>query len=1177
MPPRPFRAALGAALAASACTHDAIRPASEPHMSPDAVVGDFEADAVYTDDHGRPVGTRWRHKAHGMPVTVLRIQSVPQVFLAFNTPPVSDRGEPHTGEHLLLGKGTKGKLLAAEQDMSLVQSTAYTSQTDVCYSWSCAAGKETFFRSVEQYLDALLLPNYTDEEIRREVCHLGPVKDRATGELSVDEKGTIYQEMVSSYEKRWNVWRASQKRLWGEAHPLSYSSGGEPSAVRRCEPHHVRDFHAAHYHLGADTQMIVALPDSVPEREFLERLSAQMAAVDADPELQARPRSSAPIPPARPQADRSLEIVPYPNANEGDAGMAILAWPPVRLLPQEDRVAGEILLSTLASGTNATLYKRLMDRATREVPVDAAEMDGSLDASKVDLTAGVVFDGVPPRAANEETMSGIVRVVRDEIARVASLPEGSPELAAFNEKALVKLAERERGLRKQLNSPPLFGHRMSGGFWLEHLRLLDMDAGFTRSVTLAPVFEKLRKDLAAGVNPWSRLIGALGMDEMPYASVSVASKAELERRTAEKAERVRGYVAEIAKREGLPPQEALARFAARYEETTAALAEADKDLGKPRLVADVPLVPDPSIRLEPMESAGVPGWRGVFDNMTFVETSLCFDAGASKDELPWLAILPSFLTQAGVVIDGQPVPYDVVAERRAREIHSLTAEWSMRPSRGRRELRVTASGADAEEAARAIDWIERSIRSAWVAPENLARLRDVVSQEIQSTRTRLGGAEERWVRDPAGALRWQHDPVYLATSSAHARLFLLARCEWRLLGSPEEPQWPALRAGFERIASSASGDAKETASKLEALAAGWAQGDAAASRWLAPIASRVKDLVGDMAPGTIARDVGDLLRVCESDLRASGPGAANALASFRALAESTFRRAGARFVLTGSRAGTDAVAPRLAKLLAALPAQRAVRETLETAPLVERRLADHEGPGPRPVHYGLLHGGGTTGVFVLSADAAGYDDTAESALVEELAARVFGGSGAHAFFMKTWGAGLAYSNGTGVNPAEGRANYYAERCPDLVQTMSFVTGLVKEAGTLTDPYLAEYCVANAVTHSRESDQYEARTRAAADDMEDGDTPERVAAWRRAVLALKDREDLWSRIAPRIGPATGRVLPGIDPRSRDVAGGVFLTIAPAPMLERWEEYVREREGASERVVRIYGRDFWPTPR
>src|SRR5262245_34317358 len=351
------RWALAAALAVGGCAlienvYDLHTVKSEATTSGGVVawtkgktVADFAVDAIYTDDQGRVMGTRWVHKAHGMPVTVLRIQSVPQVFLAFNTPPVSDRGEPHTGEHLLLGKGTKGKALSAEQDMSLVQSTAWTSQTDVCYSWSCAAGKETFFRSVEQYLDALLVPDYSDEEIRREVCHIGPVKDEASGALSVDEKGTIYQEMVSTYEKRWNCWDELQKKLWGRDHPLSFSSGGEPAAVRTCEPKHVHDFHAAHYHLAADTEMIVALPDSVPEEEFLARLSAQMAEVDARPEVKARGKPVHAIPPGRPDPDKSLLVVPYPNANEGDAGLAVVAWTPVPRTSQADRIAAEILLS----------------------------------------------------------------------------------------------------------------------------------------------------------------------------------------------------------------------------------------------------------------------------------------------------------------------------------------------------------------------------------------------------------------------------------------------------------------------------------------------------------------------------------------------------------------------------------------------------------------------------------------------------------------------------------------------------------------------------------------------------------------------------------------------------------------------------------------------------------------
>jgi hypothetical protein len=179
--------------------------------------------------------------------------------------------------------------------------------------------------------------------------------------------------------------------------------------------------------------------------------------------------------------------------------------------------------------------------------------------------------------------------------------------------------------------------------------------------------------------------------------------------------------------------------------------------------------------------------------------------------------------------------------------------------------------------------------------------------------------------------------------------------------------------------------------------------------------------------------------------------------------------------------------------------------------------------------------------------------------------------------MKTWAAGLAYSNGLSTNPNEGRINYYAERCPDLVRTISFVTGLVKDAGALDDPYLAEYCAANAVTYSRESDRYEDRTRAAADDIVDGDTPERVSKWRGAVLALKARPDLWASMKPKIAAMTGRVLPGVGPKRGEVADALWFTIAPEPMLARWESYLSDHDAPGARVARVYGRDFWIVPR
>jgi len=336
-----------------------------------------------------------------------------------------------------------------------------------------------------------------------------------------------------------------------------------------------------------------------------------------------------------------------------------------------------------------------------------------------------------------------------------------------------------------------------------------------------------------------------------------------------------------------------------------------------------------------------------------------------------------------------------------------------------------------------------------------------------------------------------------------------------------------------------------------------------------PVAQRLQETLGDLAPGSAEADLAFLARTAGEELRVAP---ADALDQLRRVREALLGRAGARFALTGNADATDAVAGRLEGLFgrfrAEVPAQ-----PVAGVPVVHTRMADHERVAREPVHHALVHGGGTSGVFVLSAAAAGYGDLAEEGLVRELGSRVFGGSGPHGFFMRTWGAGLAYSNGLSVGPQEGRVRYYAERCPDLVETMRFVVGLVEGADRLDDPYLAEYAVANAVAWSRESDRFEARTRAAADDLVDGDGPEVVARWRRAVLALREAPGLWERMRPHVVPMTGRVLPGVGPRSREVPEPNFLVIAPEALLARWEGWVRDREGPDEQVHRLYPRDFW----
>ena len=128
----------------------------------------------------------------------MQIQSVPQAFIWANTLINSDSGVAHTQEHLLLGKGNKGRNLGTQSQMALVRESAGTAQWRTFYHFNTSAGPDVFYHQLDQYLDALLNPDYTDEEIRREVRNFAVKEDSKTKKLMLEEKGTVYNEMVSN-------------------------------------------------------------------------------------------------------------------------------------------------------------------------------------------------------------------------------------------------------------------------------------------------------------------------------------------------------------------------------------------------------------------------------------------------------------------------------------------------------------------------------------------------------------------------------------------------------------------------------------------------------------------------------------------------------------------------------------------------------------------------------------------------------------------------------------------------------------------------------------------------------------------------------------------------------------------------------------------------------------------
>lgn len=1090
----------------------------------------FVPEAIYTGLSGARAGGLWRHAATGLELRLLHIESVPQAFVHVHAPPVGDGGESHAGEHLLLGKGARGKALAAEEELALVESTAFTSQTEVCYAFNCAAGARTFFRVLGQMLEALLFPDYTDEEIRREICHLAAVRDQASGALALEEQGTVYTEMVATCEKRWIVFHELHRRLFGADHPLGFVAGGTPEGIRAVTPAHLRAYHAAHYHL-AGIGLILALPPAIPVEDTLQRLDALVCELAARPEHRARPRERRALPPLSPQP-ASLVRVPYPNQNERDTGTLVMAWGPRAPGDLAAHLRRRLLLEPFADGETSWLHRAWLDRSTRRREVGASRVYGGLDLTPLSEGAQVGLMGLLPEAASEESLEGLRRDVRAELEAFLDLPADDERRALYRGRAETRLLDLERGLLRRLSAPPLFGRRGVHASWREHLRLVDRGGGPERSLLFEPHLSAVRAELRADALDQRATARELGLlDERPHALASWASPQEIERRGAARSARLRAALDELVAREGGDEQAALEALARRDEAAAAALEARDRAITPGRLVDDVPLTLDDTLEWERARLGGLPALRGKFVSSATVEVSLALRVeGVRPEELALLPVLPALLTGCGLRGPGGTLAYDALEEALERETAGVWATWDLRPDRERVELVLGAAGLGPAEARRALEWLGRCALESDLAPENLPRLRDLVEQMARDLRGALGRSEEAWVRNPAGALRFQRDPLYLAAGSLFTQLHLLARLRWRLAEPP-----PDLTAAAPEV---------------------------------------LEELRADLPPATREADLERLMAQAAQDL-ARPP--EETLAHLRALTDLFRPRSGAaRLVLAGAPAALAEVEPAVVGLLerlrAAGPPSVRPEHPRRDPPRVSARVRARAGDGLEPVHWGLVHETASTATLVLASQLTGFASDEREALLDMLAGSLDAGGGPHAFFMRTWGAGLAYSNGLRVMPLLGRVSYYAERCPDPAQTMRFVLDLARDEARLSAPGLIDYALAQLVGASRAADRFESRARAQAADLEDGLTPERIAAQRRALLALAREPGLQAELLRRRTAVLGRVLPGLGPTAREHHDAVHLVIGPERLLGEWEELIARSE-PGERVARIWPADLW----
>ncbi|HEX7955890.1 MAG TPA: hypothetical protein VF508_03055, partial [Pyrinomonadaceae bacterium] len=556
--------------------------------------------------------------------------------------------------------------------------------------------------------------------------------------------------------------------------------------------------------------------------------------------------------------------------------------------------------------------------------------------------------------------------------------------------------------------------------------------------------------------------------------------------------------------------------------------------------------------------------------------------GVPQERLFYLSAMPALLTQTGVVRDGQPVSFEQMSEMLRKEVLALNSYFSTNFRTGRAELVVRGAGNDAAESQRALAWMRLVLTSPDWRPENLARIRDVVDQVLSGMRNRTQGSEESWVNDPANAYWRQDNPLLLSVSSFMTQAHNVHRLRWLLKDAGAERDSTA--AFFDSLAAAPKQDAGRE--HLKNLLLFMQKGElkdryyndqkgefaklSEGAKALATEAAKDLDqLLADIPDETLAADWEYLVRQMRRDLLVPP---AQALSEMNAVRQGLLKAGGARMFMTSSAATRAQLEPGVRELLGGLQPGAVAPAKYAAVRLVESRVRERAGDKNTPVFVALVNPNTQGGVFLNSAPSATYADADNrDMLLDYLASRLYAGYGAHGIFIKTWGAGLAYSNGFRGSLGEGRLGWYAERTPELPQTLRFVVEELKKAKP--DPGLVEYVVAVAFSQFRSASPYEARGEAMAADIADGTPPEAVRKFRQRLLDLRKMPNLSDELFKRMNTVYARILPGLGAKASEVEGGVFYVIGPEKQLTAYEQYLKTVEGPGVRLYRIYPRDYW----
>src|SRR6185312_11529667 len=463
-------------------------------LKPDQTIRTLRVANLYADSNGQIVGAKFREIRSGAPIYVFGIETVPQVFMWIDTPAESNEGLAHSLEHLLGGKGTKGRYVNLLKEMRLSRNAAATTDDFNLYSFSSGTGLDGFFEQFHAWLDALYKPDFTDLEAEREFYHYGVSLDPATGKKMLVEQGSVYDEMQSG-QGAYTYYFELNKRVLGNSNPFGFYGGGVPEEMRHVTPADIRRFYTKHYRLGPKTGFIFALPLKDDVRHFLETISDELSEFTTSDNPQEIPGPSVgPKYPIEPARDTEIATFPFPSNSEADRGEVRFGWKPTRTQSQLDVKLLQLFFHALADGDKSLLYKLFIDSRTREFDSGASNVESLvfLENSPFYPCEFVGFSGMAGKQLGVDRIQQLRSRITAAIAEISRYPDHSKELTAFNHLVLSYLQGWRRSQRVWLRSAPRFGIGYDTD-WKEYLEYLEMDPSFIRSLPDDPTWAAAEK------------------------------------------------------------------------------------------------------------------------------------------------------------------------------------------------------------------------------------------------------------------------------------------------------------------------------------------------------------------------------------------------------------------------------------------------------------------------------------------------------------------------------------------------------------------------------------------------------------------------------------------------------------------------------------------------------------